>query len=214
MDLKTFLEILKQGTPFAILVGFVGLLWQYGYSVLRDRVHDKQTQRELALERQKFEHQRTMEELKFEYEQRQWREMLGRDLMLKLVDARLEEYSRAWAYVEGVARHRAKAGTFTPETARSIADQIKAWRYSKGGLLAEETTRSAALTFQTALYAYDGSGGAYERVRRGRFLFRDALRADMGLTGDIYQRTEERFQKVQQELGKLQQELKATESEA
>ena len=207
MDLKTFLDVLKQGSPFAILIGLVGLLWQFAYGLLRDRAHDKQTQRELALERQKFEHQRTMEELKFDYQQRQWRETLGRDLMLKLVDARLEEYSKAWALLEGVAQHHSE--TLTPESAKSISVQVKEWRYSRGGLLAEETTREAALAFQQALWRYDGSRPAYRLIRQARSLLRDALRADMGLSGDIYQRTEERFQTVHQELIRVKEKLAA-----
>jgi hypothetical protein len=206
MDLKTFLNTLIHGTPFAILAAAVGVLWQAAYVLSRDRIHDKQARRELNLEQQKFEHQRKLEDLRFQYEQRRWREQLACDLTVKLVEARLDEYSKVWSYVEGVSRSQHHIGAFTAEAAKSIAEKIKLWRYSKGGLLAEETTRSAAMAFQKALFSYDGSDAAYRRVRKGRFLFRDAIRADMGLTDDIFQIAEKR-QKVREELNKLQSEL-------
>jgi hypothetical protein len=207
MDLKTFVDMLMHGTPIAILAAAVGVLWQAAYALIRDRIHDKQGQREMRLEQQKFDHQRTLEDLKFVYEQQRWREQLARELTMKLVEARLEEYSKVWSYVQGVAKSQHRAGVFTTEAAKDIAEKVKAWRYSKGGLLAEETTRSAAMAFQKALFDYDGSEAAYRRIRSGRSIFRDAIRADMGLTGDIFQRAEERFQKVRQELNKLESEL-------
>jgi hypothetical protein len=164
--------------------------------LLRDRIHDKQAQRELELEQQKFDHQ-----------QQQWREQLALELTMKLVDARLDEYSRIWSYVRVVAWSGMEQGTFTPEVAKDLADKVQAWRFSKGGLLAEETTRGAVYAFQRALWDYDGSVDSFHRVRQGRFVLRDAIRADIGLTGDVFQRAEERFQKVRHELDKLESEL-------
>ena len=206
MDFKTFVNALLHGTPIAILASAVAVIWQVAYTLSRDRFHDRQAKRELELEQQKFEQQRKLEELKFQYEQRRWREQLARDLAVKLVESRLDEYSKVWSYIEGVAKSQHEMGAFTPEVAKSIAEKIKAWRYSKGGLLAEETTRSAAMAFQNALWNYDGSDAAYRRIRRGRFLFRDAIRADMGLTEEIFQLAEKR-QKVREELEKFQSEL-------
>jgi hypothetical protein len=203
MDLKALIDAVMHGTPFAILAACVGVVWQAAYAFFRDRIHDKQSQREMTLELQKFEYQKKLEDLKFAYEQERWREQLARELTTKLVDARLDEYSKVWSHVQGVA----KGQPLTIEAAKAIAGNVKDWRYSKGGLLAEETTRSAAMAFQTALWDFDGSGASYHRVRSGRRIFRDAIRADMGLTGDIFQRAEARFQKVRQDLIKLQSEL-------
>lgn len=207
MDVKSFTDALIHGTPIAVLAAAVGVLWQAAYALLRDRIHDKQAQRELQLEQRKFDHQHKLEDLKFAYEQQRWREQLARELTLKLVDARLDEYSRVWSYVRGVAQSEMRKGIFTADVAKDLAEKVQAWRFSKGGLLAEETTRSAAMAFQKALWGYDGSARAYRRVRRGRFILRDAIRADMGLSGDIFQRAEERFQKVRHELDRLESEL-------
>ena len=207
MDLKAFIDVLIHGTPIAVLAALVGVLWQTTYALLRDRIHDKQAQRELQLEEQKFEQQRKLEDLKFSYEQQQWREQLARDLTMKLVDARLDEYSRIWSYVRVVALSGMQNGTFTPEVAKELADKVQAWRFSKGGLLAEETMRGAVYAFQRALWEFDGTLDSFHRVRRGRFVLRDAIRADIGLTGDVFQRAEERFQKVKHDLDELESEL-------
>jgi hypothetical protein len=207
MDLKSFTDVFIHGTPIAVLAALVGVLWQTTYALLRDRIHDKQAQRELQLEEQKFEQQRKLEDLKFTYEKQQWREQLARELTMKLVDARLDEYSRIWSYVRVVARSGMDRGTFTPEVAKDLADKVQAWRFSKGGLLAEETTRGAVYAFQRALWDYDGTVDSFHRVRQGRFVLRDAIRADIGLTGDVFQRAEERFQKVRHDLDKLESEL-------
>jgi hypothetical protein len=207
MDIKSFLDVLIHGTPIAVLAAAVGLVWQTAYALLRDRIHDKQAQRELQLEQWKFDHERKLEDLKFTYEQQQWREQLARELTMKLVDARLDEYSKIWSYVQVIAQSAKQNGTFTPEVAKGLAGKVQAWRFSKGGLLAEETTRGAVYALQTALWDYDGSVSSFHRVRHGRFLLRDAIRADIGLTGDVFQRAEERFQKVRNELDKLESEL-------
>jgi hypothetical protein len=207
MDIKSFVDALIHGTPIAVLVAAVGVLWQTAYALLRDRIHDKQAERELQLEQRKFDHQRNLEDLKFTYEQQQWREQLARELTMKLVDARLDEYSRIWSHVRSIAQSAMQSGTFTPEVAKELADKVQAWRFSKGGLLAEETTRGAVYALQTALWDYDGSVDSFHRVRRGRFVLRDAIRADIGLTADVFQRAEERFQNVRHELDKLRSEL-------
>jgi len=206
MDFKTFIDTLLTGTPIAILAAIVGVLLQAMYVLSRDRIHDRQAERELKLEQQKFEHQKELEKMKFEYEQRQWREQLAREITVRLVEARLDEYSKVWSFAEGVAKNQHEKGALTPKATKAIARKIKRWRYSKGGLLAEEITRDAAFEFQRALWEYDGSVEAYTRIRRARNIFRDAIRADTGLSEAIYQVTEAR-QKVREELKELQSKL-------
>jgi hypothetical protein len=231
MDFKLFIDSLLTGTPVAILVALVGIVWQGIYVRSRDKSHDEQATRELRLEDKKFEQQRKIEELKFQledrrfthqkeiekmrfnYDQLRWREDLAHDIALKHVEVRLEEYSKAWAYIEGVARNKLDTGTLTKETTREIAQKIKTWRYSRGGLLAEEITRDAAYALQKALWEYNGEKTSYHRIRNARTIFRNALRADMGI-GEIagqtiYQLTEER-QKIRKELNELQSQLGIT----
>lgn len=207
MDIKSFTDVLVHGTPLAILVAVVGLLWQTVYALLRDHIHDNQAERELKLEQQKFDHQHKLEDLKFTYAQKQWREQLACELTVKLVDARLEEYSKLWSCVRLVARSGMQNGSFTPAVARDLAEKVQAWRFSKGGLLAEETTRGAAYTLQTALWDFDGTLDSFHRAHSLRFVLRNAIRADIGLTGDVFQRTEERFQQLRHELDKFNSEL-------
>ena len=123
----------------------------------------------------------------------------------------MEEYSKVWSYLEGIARNQLDAGAFTPETTKTIAQKIKAWRYSKGGLLAEETTRDAAFALQRALWNYDETEEAYKSIRRARSILRAALRADTGLSEDIEGQTifdaTEKRQKIREELKALQSKL-------
>ena len=216
MDTKPFIDALIHGTPIAVLAAAVGLVWQAGYALLRDIIHDKQAKREVELEEKKFEHQHKLEDLKFTYEQQQWREQLARELTVKLVDARLEEYSNLWACVRVIAQSGMQNGTFTPEVAKELAGRVQAWRFSKGGFLAEETTRGAVYALQKALWDYDGSVDSFHRVRKGRFVLRDAIRADIGLTGDVFQRAQERFHDVDVngELRKFEFELGIKKSES
>jgi hypothetical protein len=214
MDLKLFVDTLLTGTPLAILIAIVGIVWQSIYVRSRDKFHDEQARRELELEREKFAHEQEIEKLKFEYEQRRWLEKLARDITLRLVESRLDEYSQMWSYVQSVARHQLSTDSFTPETSKAVAQKVKSWRYAKGGLLAEETTRSAVYAFQTALWEYDGTNDAYQRVRSARRILRDSLRADIGLGEDktgqtIYERTQKR-QKIHEELKELQSRLGIT----
>ncbi|NJO81506.1 MAG: hypothetical protein HC828_01245 [Blastochloris sp.] len=94
MDFGVFVETLLTGTPIAILATLVGVIWQIFYSYSRDRLAYEQTKRQLELEKQKFEHEKALERLKFEYEQRRWREELGREITLKLMDLRIAEYAK------------------------------------------------------------------------------------------------------------------------
>ena len=165
MDFKLLVDTLLTGTPIAILVAGVGLLWQVIYTHGRDKIHDRQAARELKLEEQKFKYQQKIEEFKFNYEKLRWREELTREIMLKHIDIRLEEYSKVWSYIEGFARHKLEDNKFTPDDAKSIAQKLKTWRYSKGGLLAEEITRDAVFALQKALWEYDGSKPSYEHIR-------------------------------------------------
>ena len=210
MDFKLFIDTLLTGTPIAILAALVGILWQAIYTRSRDRLHDEQIKRELELERQKFEYQKQLEVIRFEYEQRRWREELAREITVKLVEARFSEYTEVWSFVESISASH-QMGGLTTETTKALAEKIKHWRYSKGGLLAEETTRDVAYVFQTALWEYDGSKESYRRMRQARRIFLEALRADTGLgenvTGQtIYEATEKR-QKIHQELEELKTKL-------
>src|SRR5688572_25708834 len=124
MAFKLFIDALLTGTPVAILAALVGIVWQAMYTRRRDKVHDEQVQRELKLEDQKFKHQQEIEKMKFGYEQLRWREELAREIALKHVEVRLEEYAKVWSYVEGVARNQLEKGKLTPEATKAIAQQI------------------------------------------------------------------------------------------
>lgn len=214
-------DIMK-GIPWAVLVAAVGTVWQLVYAYIKDRSREKEEERKLALEQakfeneklietKKFEHQKALEMIRFEYEKRKWREGLATELSLKHVDARLTEYAQLWSCVRVAARHKLQAKSLTPEIAKDTATAVETWRYSSGGLLAEEITRDAALAFQTALWHYDASEEGYRRIRQARGLLHAALRSDLGLGEDsagqtIFDATERR-QKIKQELAALQQKL-------
>jgi hypothetical protein len=218
MDFKLFVDSLLTGTPLAILAALVGVVWQLFYVRSRDRLHDEQIRREMEIEKRKFGHQKELEILRFEYEQRRWREELARDITIKIVEGRIEEYSRVWSYIESMAFFQYETGDFAPDIAKKLAIKLRDWRYSKGGLLAEATTREATYTLQTALFKYDGSKESYKSIRRARSIFRDALRADIGLGEDvrgqtIFEATEQR-QKIRKELVELQSKLGINSQEA
>ena len=101
MDFTLFVNTLLTGTPIAILAAVVGLVWQILYVRSRDKLHDEQIKHEIKLEEQKFKHQKELEELRFEYEQRQWRESLGKELILKLLTERIEAFAQLWKIMEG-----------------------------------------------------------------------------------------------------------------
>jgi hypothetical protein len=209
MDFKLFVDAILSGTPLAILAALVGLVWQAFYVHSRDKLHDGQARRELELEQHRFEHQKALETLKFEYEQRRWREQLARDITTRLVEARLAEYSTVWSDLETVTFSQKLRGALTPEKTKELAQKIKSWRYSNGGLLAEETTLEAAYVFQKALWFYGEIPD--QQMEQARRVFREALRADIGLGEDvtgatIYEATERR-QKIRAELRGLQSKL-------
>jgi hypothetical protein len=221
MDFKSLVEALIKGAPWAVFIAAIGTIWQLVYVYTRDKAKDKEDQLKHALEaarfenqkvieREKFDYEKQLETLRFEYEQRKWREQLAMQLALKHVDLRLREYPLIWSEVRVAARHR-HSDSLTPELARSSASTVEAWRYSSGGLLAEETTRDAALAFQTALWHYNGSTESFHRIRQARELLRAALRADMGLGEDvlgesIFDATAKRH-KIKEELTELQRKL-------
>jgi hypothetical protein len=202
--METFLQSVIKGlgesTGWAVVVGLVGAFWQGIYIYSRDRSRDRQTQRESELQEKRFEQQSKLEKLRFEHELRRWREELATQLTLKNVDVRLAEYAQVWAHVSAVASHRMGDGEVTPELTQKLARQVHDWRYAKGGLLADEPTRHAAMEFQRALWAFDGRDESYQLIRSMRRHFRDALRADMGLgenaLGDKIIDVAERIQKT------------------
>jgi hypothetical protein len=208
MDFALFVNTLLTGTPIAILAAAVGLIWQALYVRSRDKLQDEQMKRELNLEGQKFQHSKELEELRFQYEQRRWRESLGKELILKLLAERIESFAKLWQTMEGISTSKTKV---TPEDSRVIAGEVLKWRYSKGGLLAEDVTRDAVFAFQQALWNYDGSKEKYHVIRRTRKLVLVSMRADMGLGEDIsgqsiYKIAEKR-QNIGSELSKIQEQL-------
>lgn len=215
MDFKLFVDALLTGTPVAILVAAIGVIWQLVYTRSRDKLHDAQIKRERDLEDRKFEHQKALEELKFQYEQRRWREQLAHDVTLSLVEARVEEYAKVWQHVKRIAMNRRDKGDLTSKITSEVAAEIQEWRYDRGGLLAESTTRDAAYAFQKALWEYDGkSQQPTKRMRSARRLFLRALRSDIALSEDvqgktIYEIIEER-QGIREELKELQAQLDIT----
>ncbi len=228
MDFKSFVEALLTGTPSAILVTLVGVIWQVVYVHSRDKLRDEQARRELNLELQKFEHQekldkrrfehqKELETLRFEYEQRKWREELAKEISVKLVDIRAGEYATIWSQIESIAANKQESGKLTPEVTRALSEKVKAWRYSKGALVAEETTRDAAMAFQKALWDYDGSR-TYRQMRKARRLFRNAMRADLGVGENIEGKTiieiTEQRNKIKKELQALQADLNISEAES
>lgn len=216
MDFKLFIDSLATGTPIAILAAVVGVLWQWWYVRSRDKLHDEQMRRELGLELQKFEYQKQLEMIRFEYEQRQWREELAREMALKTVEVRIEEYAALWSRMAVIAVHTLGAG-LTTESARELATDVMKWRYGKGGLLAAETTREAAYALQTALWEYDGSKEKQRNIRAARRLVRQALRADIGLgedyTGQTIFEASEKVQKIQKAIEQLKPKLGIDASE-
>src|SRR5580704_17064566 len=103
---RSLTDALAKGTPWAVLIAAVGALWQIIYVYSRDRSNDRRSKAAADLEGAKFEYQKSIEELKFSYEQRRWREQLATQLALKHVETRLTEYSSLWSRVEIVAKHR------------------------------------------------------------------------------------------------------------
>ncbi len=214
--MDTFVQTLITGTPVAILVALVGVLWELLYTRSRDKIHDKQMQRQLDLEEKKYEHQKKLEKLRFEYDQRHWKEELAKGITQELVKERINEYTKIWQKIERIASHHRQEGELTPDITRALAQEVKKWRYGKGGLLSEKTTRDVAYAFQKALWEYDGSSFSYKKIRNARRIFRDAIRSDIGLAENImgktlYEVTEER-NNILQELKELQKELGISDS--
>jgi hypothetical protein len=208
MDFGLLVNTLLTGTPIAILVAVVGLIWQAFYVRSRNKLQDQQMKREIELEERKFEHNKKLEELRFEYEQRRWRESLGKELILKLLTERIESYTRLWQIMEGVSTSKTEV---KPNVTRAMAEDVLKWRYGKGGLLAEDVTRDAVFAFQQALWDYDGLKQKYHVIRRARKIVLISMRADLGLGEDIsgqsiYKIAEKR-QNIGTELATIQAQL-------
>jgi hypothetical protein len=187
-------DVLRTGTPIAVLVTLVGYVWQGLYTHNRNKLQDAQQERTLALqdaqhnrtlalEREKFKHQKDLESQRFEYEKDRWREELGREMMIKLLDERVTAYADLWGLIEFASssnKERDKA------TARHIAGEVREWRYGKGNLLAEDITRDAVYEFQKALWSYDPDyEPSYQKMRDARKLVLRSLRADLGLGKNV-----------------------------
>jgi hypothetical protein len=222
LDFKPIVDALIKSAPTAVYVALVGILWQIVYAIVKDRLARKEALEKLKLETERFafqskaetlrfEHQRTLEKEKFEYEKLKWREQLSLELAKRHLDARLKTYPPLWGLVRAVARHSERSGALTPDESKALAKEIEAWRYSKGGLLAEETTRDAALALQSALWKYNSTSEGFVKIRRARRLVRASLRADMGLGANsegenIFDATAAR-QHIAEELAALQRQL-------
>jgi hypothetical protein len=209
VNFEPFVDALLTGTPLAILAAAVGVIWQIVYTRSRDRLQEAQVERELRLQEQRFEHEKNLERIRFEYEQRRWREGLAQELTVQLFRERVDGFVEIWREIEVLST--SKKENLTPEAARELADEIQTWRYAKGGLLAEDTTRNAAYLLQTALWRYTASHESYVQMRRARNLLRNALRADLGLGEDvtgrtIYEKTGAR-QKIEDEIKALQEQM-------
>jgi hypothetical protein len=234
MDLSTLGNTLQTGTPIAILVTIIGIIWQYTYRRSRDKLQDAQQKRESALEQERFErasaleqerfkrasaleqekfnHQKALEELRFEYEQRRWREELGREMMIKLLEERLTAYTQLWGYIELAAR--SGLADLTIEKAHNTAREVHKWRYDKGGLLAEDSTRDAVREFQQALWRYDGSRESSQAMRAARRFVLRSLRADLGLGKNVSGQSIFQIVGERQEIGKELGEIRATTGES
>jgi hypothetical protein len=165
----------------------------------------------IELEEKKFDTLKEIEKLKFEHEQKRWREELVSQLALKHVDKRIELYEPLWAKMELIASHRMTSGELTPAAARELANYTKNWRYTIAGLLAEPTTRDAVYVFQQAAWHYDGKKESYGKMRMARRVLRDALRADMGVSQDFWGRSivdrADEQRKIKTELKDIQAKL-------
>jgi hypothetical protein len=219
-DFKPLVDALVKDAPLAIYAGLIGVIWQLVYVMIRDRISRKEAAERLRFESEKFDHQsrlelfrferqRELERQKFEYDKLKWRETLALELAKRHLDARLEAYPELWFLVRAVAKHR--ESSLDPKESKDLADAIERWRYGKGGLLAEETTRDAAIALQSALWKFDSTSEGFKNVRAARRLVRAALRADMGLgpNGDgetIFDATAER-QRIGRELAALAKDL-------
>jgi hypothetical protein len=217
-DFKPVIDALIHGesAALAVYVALIGVLWQIVYAIVKDRLARKDAAERFRLESEKFasqskldlarfEHERGLENQKFEYDKLKWRETLSLEVAKRLLDARLEAYPPIWELVRAVARHTQRSDELHPDRCKALAQDVETWRYGKGGLLAEDTTRDAALALQSALWEYDGSPEGYRKVRLARRLVRKALRADMGLGSegqDIFYQTAVR-QRIAQELAAL-----------
>ena len=207
MEFKSFVDMLLSGTPIAILAALVGVIWQLLYTYSRDKLNDEQVKRQLTLEQKKFEYQKDIERLRFEYEQRRWREELGRDITLKLMELRIQEYTELWKGLLDISF----ASEITTESAKKIASQLRDWRYKRGEILSEQLTADTVIALQKALWEYDESPESHKRVRDLRLVLLRSLRTDIGLGKNIsgqtiYQIVEDR-QSIQKDLLRLQEEL-------
>jgi hypothetical protein len=174
------------GFASGVAVALIGFYATNIYNRRQRAAEEHRKEQASDLELARFGFQKELEAVRFGYEQTKWREALSSDVASKLLETRLAEYSCLWSRVEVVARSQLASGELTQSLARELATHVKNWRYSTGGLLAEPTTRDAAYAFQQALWNYDETGESYRRIRAARRILRDALRADLGVSEDMF----------------------------
>jgi hypothetical protein len=165
------------GFASGLAVALIGFYATNVYNRQQQNAEEHRKDQTVRLAESKF----NIEKERFDHERQKWREELSNQVTLKLLEARLVEYSSLWSRIELVARHRMGSGELTQSSARELASDVETWRYSKGGLLAEPVTRDAAFAFQRAAWNFDGTKESYKRIRDARRILRDALRADMGV---------------------------------
>jgi hypothetical protein len=200
------------GFASGLAVALIGFYATNIYTRQQKIAEERRRDEALNLEKARFESQKGIEKMKFDYERQRWREELASQVALKHVETRLTEYSPLWTRIEVIAKHRMDSGELTQAVARELANHVKNWRYSTGGLLAEPTTRDAAYAFQQAAWAYDGTKESYRRIRTARRILRDALRADMGVSEDVFGKNiidvAAQRQRIKSNLADLQSQLR------
>jgi hypothetical protein len=67
MNFKLLVDTLTTGTPIAVLVALVGVIWQAIHEYSRNKFNDENTLRKQDLAQRKFKYQKELEELQFEY---------------------------------------------------------------------------------------------------------------------------------------------------
>ncbi len=211
--MATAFEILAEQSPWLALAVAAGIgLIKGAWTVAESWLESRRVDRAVDLEERRHAHESRLQTARFDYEKEKWREDLSLEVARRHLEVRIDETPKLWSLVRGVAYHLTSNESLEVEHTKAIAKEVEAWRYSRGGLVAEEETRDVALAFQTVLWDNSGTKADYKKIRQVRRLLVRCLRADLGLGRtadgeDIYGRVEARFG-LKERLSKLQDELK------